>query len=73
LARFPQDGVHGLGVGWIEGQRDRAGVFVLGKHLFPGLAAVGRAIDAAFLIGAVGMAQNRHENAVGVFGVNDDG
>src|SRR5439155_12733555 len=64
LARLEQDGVDRLRIARIERQRHAAGVLVLVQHALPILAAVNRAINAALLVGAVGMAKHGDEDTV---------
>ncbi|GBD16679.1 hypothetical protein HRbin26_01582 [bacterium HR26] len=49
-----------------------AGVRALVEHLLPGLAAIGRAEDAALLVGPEGMAERRHVDDVRVARVDHD-
>src|SRR6202012_5664355 len=49
---------------------DGAGVLVLVEHLLPGPAAVTRAEYAALGVGAVGVAERRHEDHVRIPGVD---
>ena len=60
-----------LRVGRVEGDVDGAGVGVLEEHLLPGLAAVGRAVDAALRVRAEGVAEHGREGDVGVGRVDD--
>src|SRR5579871_2529131 len=71
LPRRPEHGVDRFRGGRVEGQGDGAGVLVLVQHLLPGRAAVGRAEDAALGVGAVGVAEDGDEEAVGVARVHD--
>jgi hypothetical protein len=72
LAGFPEPGVDDHGIRGIEGDLRAARVLVDIKDSIEGLAAVERAVDAAFLVGAVGVAENGGEDAIGVAGVDDD-
>src|SRR5262249_36552481 len=71
--RLPQDGVEGTGIGRVEGQGDGTGVLVLEEDALPGLAAVGGAVDAALLVGPVGMAEDGDEDAVRILRVDEQG
>lgn len=42
------------------------------EHVLPGGAAVGGAIDAPLHVVGIGIAHGRHENGIGVLGVNRD-
>ena len=68
---LPECGIDDVGVGGIEGQVDAAGLRVLVKNFFPGLAAVLCAEDAAFFVISEGMAERGYEGDVGIFGIND--
>src|ERR1700680_989538 len=56
----------------IEGDIDATSILVFVENLFPGLAAVGGAEDAAIRIRAEGMAQCAHEHDVRILGVDND-
>ena len=56
----------------IEGDVDAARVFVFVENFLPGLAAIGRAENAALCVRAIGMPQRRHENDVGIRRIDDD-
>src|SRR5580698_1319809 len=71
-ARRPQICVDDLRIFGIEGQVGGAGVVVFVKNFLPGCAAVGRTEDTAFGIGAVGMAEDGYENAIGILRVYQD-
>ena len=60
------------GVAGLEGKIDRARVGVEEKHARPVLAAVVGAEDAALRVGAIGVAQCRHENALGIARIDED-
>ena len=49
-----------------------ADVFVLIENFLKGFAAVGGTENAAFGVGAVGMALGGDENTVGIFGIDED-
>ena len=72
LSGLPQHGVDSLRIGRIEGQIDSAGVFIFVEHLFEGPASVGRAEDAALVVGTVRMSQHGDEQAVRVVRIDDD-
>jgi hypothetical protein len=57
----------------IENDIDRACVFVFVKNLRPGLAAVGRAEDAALRVRPVGVSDCGDEDDVGIIGIDDEG
>ena len=73
LTFLPHRGVHGLGVRRIDVDVVAASVLILREHLFEGLAAIGRAINAALVVGTVGMAERGHEEPVGVLRIDNDG
>ena len=54
-----EDRDHPTRVRGVEGDVGGPGVVVLVEHLFPGLPAVGRAVDAALGVGAEGPPQHR--------------
>src|SRR5262249_57248680 len=68
---LPEAGEDHLGVGGVEADVRGAGVLVLVQHLLPGPTAVGRAVDAAFGVGAEGVAEDGGEGDIGVGGVDD--
>ena len=72
LARFPQGGVDDVGVRRVDLHVVGAGVVVLAEHLLEGPAAVGGAVHAAFRVGAVRMAEDGDEQAVGIPRVDGD-
>ena len=72
LPRLPQRRVDRVRVGRIDGHVRAAGVLVLVEDLLERPAAVGRAINSAFLIGAVRMPEYRHEEPVGVARIDGD-
>ena len=59
-------------VGRIDVDVVAAGVLVFREHLLKRLAAVGRAIDAALLVGTVRVAERGDEEAVGIARVDGD-
>ena len=67
---LPQGRVEYIAVGGVELHVDGAGVHVLEEHLLPVGAAVHGAEDTPLGIGAVGVAQGRHEHPVGVLGIH---
>src|SRR5581483_980100 len=71
-AGLPQRGEEGVGVVGVEGDVDRACLVVLVEDLLPALAAVARAEDAAFGVGAVSMAERGHEDHVGVARIHNE-
>ena len=71
-ARLPQAGEQDPRVGRVDGDVAGAGVGVLGEHLLPGLAAVGGAIDAAFLARPERRAEHGGEGDVGIGRMDDD-
>ena len=73
LARGPEHGIHDLRVRRIERQVDGACVFVFVQNLLPRPAAVAGAKHAALLVGTVRMPERRHEDAIRVSRVDDDG
>src|SRR5207237_5152304 len=68
----PNDCVHRLRIGGVERQRGGTGIFISVEDLLPCFAAVARAKDAAFRVGAVRMSEHGSEQAVGVARVNDE-
>jgi hypothetical protein len=72
LPRSPEDGVDGLRVRRIEREVDRPGVLVAVEDLLERLPAVDRAEDAALRVGAVRMAENRDEEAIGILRIHED-
>ena len=69
---LPQGRVDHLGVSGFEGQVDGAGGVVGPQHLLPASTAVGGAEHAPLGIGAVGMAQGGHEDAVRTARIDED-
>src|SRR5262249_11394278 len=69
---LPQAGEEHLGAGRVEADVGRPGVGVLEEDFFPGLAAVGGAVDAPLLVGAEGVAEHGGVGGVGVVRVHDD-
>src|SRR5713226_6804577 len=72
-ARGPHAGEDHLRVAGIEDQIHAADVFVFVENLLPGLAAVERTEHAALGVRPVGMSLGRDEQAIGIFGIDDDG
>src|ERR1035437_11069465 len=70
-ARLPQRCVDHIRMRGIDEHIGAAGVCILVEHLYPVLPAVGGAVDATLLVGAVGMTEHRGKKAVGVVRVND--
>src|SRR5215831_7186838 len=68
---LPERGVDGARIVWIEADIDRSGVLVLVEHLGPGLAAVGRAKDAAFRIRSEGVAECRDQHDIRIVRIDD--
>src|SRR5579863_3774717 len=66
LANLPHGGIDRVGIGGINLDVGAARIFVLGNHFLPILSAVGGAIDAAFLAGAVRMTEDGGQNFVGI-------
>ncbi len=66
----PDGGVENVGVGRVEAEIDGAGAIVAKEDFGPGLAAVFRAEDAAFLVGAVGVAERGDVDDVGIRRMN---
>ena len=67
--QFQERRVQDVGVRGIEDEIDRAGVLVPVEDLLPGHAAVTRAVDAARLARAPGVAERRRPRDVGVLGM----
>src|SRR5262252_8891593 len=72
LPRCPKHGVDMLRIGRVEREVDGARVFVLVENLLPRAPAVERAEDSSLRIGSVGMSQNRGEDAIRVFRVDEE-
>ncbi len=70
-ARLPQRGEDELAAR-VRGEVDRAGVAVAEERARPGRAAVGRAVHAARVVGAVGVAERRDQQRLGVRGIDQD-
>src|SRR6266478_4222276 len=70
-AGLPEAGEKHVWVGRIEADVGGTGVRILEEYPFPGLAAVLRAIDAAFWVGAEGVAEHRGVGDVRVGRVYD--
>ena len=66
FARLPQCGIDDVGVRGIDLHIVAADVLVLVENLLEGLAAVGRAIDAALGIWSVRMAGDRDKQPIGI-------
>src|SRR5580704_6635708 len=71
-ARGPYVCIDDVRIFGIEGQVGGSGVVIFVKNFLPGCAAVAGAKDAAFGIGAVGMAEDCCENAIGILRVYQD-
>ena len=72
LARFPERGVDGIGMGGIDLDFAGAGVFVLAEDLFECPAAIGGAIEAALGIRSVRVAEHGDEELVGIARIDGD-
>ena len=72
LPRFPEHGVHRIGIIGRQHHVGGAGVLVLEEHPLERLPPIGGAVDATLGIGSVRMPQHRHENAVRVRGIDGD-
>src|SRR5229473_1347089 len=72
-ARGPHAGEDHLRVAGIEDQIHAADIFVFVENLLPGLAAVERTEHAALGVRPVGMSLGCDEEAIGIFGIDDDG
>src|SRR6266478_5532373 len=70
-ARLPEAGEKHVWVGRVEADVGGAGVCILEEYPFPGLAAVLRAVDAAFRVRAEGVAEHRGVGDLGVGWVDD--
>ena len=71
-ARRPQICVDDLRILGIESQVGGSGVVIFVENFPPGCATVGGTENAAFGIGAVGMAEDGNENAIGILRVYQD-
>src|SRR5215472_17074218 len=69
---LPQGGVTDLSVRGIDEQVGGAGVGIFLQHRLEVLAAVHRAVYAAFNVGSVRMAGRGYEQAVGISGIDRD-
>src|SRR5262249_25967144 len=67
--RLPQRGKNHVRIIGIEREINAAGVFVLVENFAPGLTAVSGAEDAAFGVGAIGVAESRDVGDVWIFGM----
>ena len=65
-------GVERVGTFRIHGDVDHAGVFIEKFHIGPGLAAVGRLVDATLLVGPVEPPEGCHVCDIRVRGMNHD-
>ena len=65
-------GVQDVRIAIIDRQVDRAAGVVDEQFLLPGMSAVGRLEDAAFLIGCAQVAERGYPDDVGIGGVDDD-
>ena len=72
MARGPEGGVHRVRIAGGELHVDAAGVLILVEHLLERLPTVGGAEDPAFGVGAVGVAEDRDEEAVRILGIDRD-
>ena len=72
-ARSPHAGEDHLRVAGIEGEVHAADVVILVENFLEGLTAVERPEDTALRVRSVGMPLDRDEEAIGVFGIDDDG
>src|ERR1035437_5025535 len=68
----PERGVHDVRIVRREHDIGAAGVLILEQHILETLASVRRAEDPALGVGAVRMAERRHEEAIGIAGVDRD-
>src|SRR5215469_11080173 len=69
---LPHAGVNRLGVVRIHGKFGAAGILVDEQHLFPCLTAVMRAINPAFVLWAICLAESARENDIGIVRIDDD-
>src|SRR5713101_8602213 len=72
-ARGPQAGEDYLRITGIENQVHAADVFVFVEYFLEGLTTVERAVNATLGIRAVGMSLGCDEEAIGIFGIDDNG
>ena len=70
FAGLPQCGIDDIGVGRVDHDAGGADVLILVEDLLEGLAAIGRAVDAALGVRAVGVPGNRDEEPVGIAGID---
>src|SRR5690348_8389502 len=70
--KFPEGGVDDIGVGRIDLDIVATDAFAFAENLVPGLAAVGREVDAALFVRAVRMAGNRGEHAIGIVRIDGE-
>ena len=72
FARFPERSVNDLRIRRIDLHIVAARVFVLVKRLLESLAAIDRKEDTAFLVRPIGMSGHRHEQVLGIAGIDRD-
>lgn len=63
---------HDVGVLWVDLHFGGAGAVVREENSLEGFAAVEGAVEAAFFVGAVGMASDGNEDSLGVFWIDGD-
>ncbi len=68
--RLPQCGINDIRIRWIDLDVAGADVFVFVEDLLEGLAAIGRAIDPALWVRAVGVPSDGDEDAVSIVRIN---
>src|SRR6516225_5190240 len=56
---------------WIHSDIDRACMGIFEKHSFPGFSPIEAAIDAAFIVWSIGMAQRSYEDDIRIAGMNE--
>src|SRR5579885_2091041 len=72
LAGLPQACIKHAAIFGVHLDIGTASVFVFVKHLLKRFAAVRRPVNAAFLVGTIGMPEHGDKNGVRVLGIDHD-
>src|SRR5271157_610248 len=73
LPRLPQHRINDLRIAGVEGEIRGARMLIFIEHLLPVLTAIRGAEDAALGIRPIGMPQDRHEDAIGIVRIHQNG